>query len=66
EEGSRQLVYAAVSGQDREEQMRGAYISLSNIMEPSDSVISREGKVMQDKYWVCLSALNLLRCADPF
>ncbi|KAF8875612.1 hypothetical protein CPB85DRAFT_1235845 [Mucidula mucida] len=63
EEGSRQLVYAAVSGQDREEQMRGAYISLSNIMEPSDFVISREGKVMQDKYWNEL--ISILSRADP-
>ncbi len=54
EEGSRQLVYAAVGGSDREEQMRGAFVSKSDIAEPSDFTLTEEGKVMQNRYWVCL------------
>ncbi|KAF9031682.1 short-chain dehydrogenase [Hymenopellis radicata] len=63
EEGSRELVYAAVGGREREEQMRGAFLSLSDITEPSDFVISKEGKVMQDGYWDEL--IGVLSKADP-
>ncbi|KAF9031705.1 short-chain dehydrogenase [Hymenopellis radicata] len=63
EEGSRELVYAAVGGRAREEQMRGAFLSLSDITEPSDFVISKEGKVMQDGYWDEL--IGILSKADP-
>ena len=53
EEGSRQLIWAAVGGEDQLDQMRGAYISLAQISEASDFVISGEGKACQDKLWVC-------------
>ena len=54
EEGSRQLIWAAVGGEDQLDQMRGAYISIAQISEASDFVISEEGNACQDKLWVCL------------
>ncbi|KAF8875462.1 short-chain dehydrogenase [Mucidula mucida] len=63
EEGSRQLVYAAVGGSDREEQMRGAFVSKSDIAEPSDFTLTEEGKVMQNRYWDEL--IEVLAKADP-
>jgi len=53
EQGSRQLVWAAVGGEDQLDQMRGAYISLARISEASDFVISEEGQAFQGKLWVC-------------
>jgi len=53
EEGSRQLIWAAVGGEDQLDEMRGAYISIAQISEASDFVISEEGKAYQDKLWVC-------------
>jgi len=53
EEGSRQLIWAAVGGEDQLDEMRGAYISIAQISEVSDFVISEDGKVYQDKLWVC-------------
>ena len=54
EQGSRQLVWAAVGGKDQLDQMRGAYISRAQVSEASDFVISEEGKACQDKLWVSL------------
>jgi len=51
EEGSRQLVWGAVGGQGREEELKGAYISDSDVREPSDYVIGEEGKIVQDRAW---------------
>ncbi|KAK0443693.1 uncharacterized protein EV420DRAFT_1649158 [Desarmillaria tabescens] len=51
EEGSRQLVYAAVGSPDNEEKLRGKYIHLSEVVEESDFVISEDGKIVQDKVW---------------
>ncbi|KAF8180838.1 short-chain dehydrogenase [Pholiota molesta] len=51
EEGSRQIVYAAIANEDKKEEMQGAYISLSKITEPSDFVIGEEGKHAQDRLW---------------
>ncbi|KAK0217275.1 hypothetical protein IW262DRAFT_1464314 [Armillaria fumosa] len=50
-EGSRQLVFSAVGGENNEEMLRGAYISLLEVVEESDFVISEDGKVVQDKVW---------------
>lgn len=55
EQGSRQLVYAAIGGQNNEDRMKGAYVSLAAVVEPSDFVISEEGKEMQDHLWVSIS-----------
>jgi retinol dehydrogenase-12 len=52
ERGSRQLVFAAVGNQDKLDEMRGAYISSSRIVEPSDYVISDEGARIQKQLWV--------------
>ena len=55
EQGSRQLVYAAVDERDNEDHMKGAYVSHATVAEPSDFVISEEGKTVQDSLWVSLS-----------
>jgi hypothetical protein len=52
EEGSRHVVYAAVALQDREEELRGAYTSVSEIREVSDDVLSAEGQKAQVAVWV--------------
>lgn len=52
EEGSRQVVWAAVGGVNAPDKLRGAYISLVQISEPSDYVLSEEGGKAQDKLWV--------------
>lgn len=52
EEGSRQLVWAAIGGRGREAELKGAYIADSDIQEPSDFVIGAEGKVAQARVWV--------------
>ncbi|KAK0443712.1 uncharacterized protein EV420DRAFT_1277835 [Desarmillaria tabescens] len=51
EEGSRQLVYAAVGSLDDEEKLRRKYINRSEVVEESDFVISKDGKIIQDKVW---------------
>ena len=52
EEGSRQLIWACIGGKDNVDQLRGAYISSMHVQEPSDFVISEEGKLSQTKLWV--------------
>ena len=52
EQGSRQLVWACIGGKDNIDQLRGAYISSMKVHEPSDSVVSGEGKRAQTKIWV--------------
>ena len=59
EQGSRQLIWACIGGKDNVDQLRGAYISSMAIREPSDSVVSEEGKRAQDKLWVNNNYLNL-------
>ena len=49
---SRQLIWACIGGKDNVDQLRGAYISSMAIREPSDTVVSEEGKRAQDKLWV--------------
>ncbi|KAG2354399.1 short-chain dehydrogenase [Suillus spraguei] len=51
EQGSRQLVFAAVGGRDNEENMKGGYISRARPVEVSDFVLSEEGHKMQDNVW---------------
>ena len=52
ERGSRQLIFAAVGNGDKLQEMKGAYISSSEIVEPSDYVISEEGARIQRQLWV--------------
>ncbi|KAJ6595764.1 hypothetical protein DFH09DRAFT_1259000 [Mycena vulgaris] len=51
EQGSRQLVWAAVGHQDHPEKLRGEYISLSKVEEVSDFVLSAQGAKAQDRIW---------------
>ena len=53
EKGSRQLVWAAVGGAGREFELRGGYVSMANLQEVSDYVLSDEGAVVQTRLWVC-------------
>ncbi|KAJ3780032.1 hypothetical protein GGU11DRAFT_779093 [Lentinula aff. detonsa] len=49
EEGSRQIIYAAIGGKD--EELRGAFTSYSRVLEVSDWMLSEEGKRAEDKTW---------------
>ncbi|KZP17994.1 short-chain dehydrogenase [Athelia psychrophila] len=64
EEGSRQLVYAAVGGNEEPSKMRGAYINLGNVQEVSDFVLSAEGGAAQERIWTetidCLAEVTPL------
>ena len=61
EQGSRQLIYAAVGELDDEDHMKGAYVNHAAVVQPSDFVISEEGKAMQDNLWVSTSRLRCSR-----
>ncbi len=50
EEGSRTLVHAALDGSNKD--IQGKYLNSCHIDEESDLVISKEGKVLQDRIWV--------------
>lgn len=52
EEGSRQLIWAAIGHEDKKDELHGAYISFAEVSEPSDFVLSEQGKFAQDKLWV--------------
>ena len=60
EQGARQLLHAALGpdGADGEhvEFFRGAYVSANAVREPSDFVLSKAGREVQDTVWV--SALS--------
>jgi retinol dehydrogenase-12 len=64
EEGGRQLVYAAVGKRNNEDDMKGAYISNTAVVEPSDFVISEEGRMMQDNVWVSVSRPRFSQLRD--
>ena len=53
EEGSRQLVWAAVGGAGREFDLRGGYVNKANPKEVSDYALSDEGAAVQTRLWVC-------------
>ena len=52
EQGSRQLVYSAIGERDNEDHMKGAFVNNTDVVEPSDFVLSEEGQKMQDNVWV--------------
>ena len=54
ERGSRQLIFGALGYEEREDDLKGAYISSSKIVEPSDFIISDEGKAVQKRVWVSI------------
>ena len=66
EEGSRQLIWACNSGKDNIDQLRGAYISSMQVQEPSDFVISEEGKRAQTKLWVNIHLYGYYRITYKF
>ena len=63
EQGSRQLIWACIGGKDNIDQLRGAYISSMEVREPSDFVVSEEGKRAQTKLWV-INHLSHYRITD--
>lgn len=56
EEGARQVIWGAVAtppeSQGGLDSLRGAYVSLAKIEEPSDFVISEKGKEFREILWV--------------
>ena len=52
EEGSRQLVWAAVGGAGREFELRGGYVNKADLEEVSDYALSDEGAAVQARLWV--------------
>lgn len=60
EEGSRQLVYAALAGSKEGkdgEKMHGEYVSYSKVGEVSDWVVTEEGKEAEGMVWVSFSVI---------
>jgi len=51
EEGSRQLVWAAIGGGGREIELRGGYVDKASLQEVSDYTLSDEGAMMQTRIW---------------
>ncbi|KAF6763204.1 short-chain dehydrogenase [Ephemerocybe angulata] len=54
EQGARQIVYAAVGSWDDPEKLRGTYLNLHEIQEPSDHAIGEKGKRRRDILWADL------------
>ncbi|KAJ7483227.1 hypothetical protein FB451DRAFT_1393354 [Mycena latifolia] len=52
EQDNRQLVFGAVALLHRPEDLKGAYVSRSKVTEPSDIVLSEEGKRVQNRVWI--------------
>ena len=52
EEGSRQLIWAAIGGAGREFELRGGYVNRANLQEVSDYALSDEGAAVQTRVWV--------------
>ncbi|KAH7922272.1 NAD(P)-binding protein [Leucogyrophana mollusca] len=51
EQGSRQLVYAAIGGREDESKMRAGYVNRGTTVEVADFVLSEDGGRMQAKIW---------------
>ncbi|KAI0310908.1 hypothetical protein OF83DRAFT_1153289 [Amylostereum chailletii] len=51
EEGARQIVWAAIGGSGREDELKGGYVSDADLKEPSDFAISEKGKEAQWRIW---------------
>jgi retinol dehydrogenase 12 len=54
EKSSRRLVWGALGGKEDEDKLRGAYLRCSQVSEPSDFVISHQGREVQERTWVSL------------
>jgi retinol dehydrogenase 12 len=62
EVGSRTLVHGAVGGKGIEDQMRGAYLSVCQVMEPAENVIGEEGERARETYWVKFHLKSMVKC----
>ncbi|KAG1773279.1 hypothetical protein EV702DRAFT_583044 [Suillus placidus] len=51
EQGSRQLICAAVGGRDNEDSVKGGFVNRSRFVEVADFVLSDGGHKMQDTVW---------------
>ncbi|KAF9265281.1 NAD(P)-binding protein [Marasmius fiardii PR-910] len=51
EEGSRPILYATIGMRDKEQELRGAYISLNEVKECSDFILSADGQRLEKKLW---------------
>lgn len=56
EEGSRQLVWAALAKSSDEELMKGAYVTSMEVREPSDFVVGKTGKDFRKELFVSFLA----------
>ncbi|KAH9965253.1 hypothetical protein BC827DRAFT_1265279 [Russula dissimulans] len=63
EEGSRQLLWAAIGGTGREFVLRGGYVNKANLQEVSDYVLSDEGAVVQTRIWE--ESVEILSRVEP-
>ncbi|KAF7360243.1 hypothetical protein MVEN_00753100 [Mycena venus] len=63
EEGSRQLVWAAVAEQNQPEKLRGEFISACKVTEVADFVLSPEGVKAENQLWDEL--VDILGKLDP-
>ncbi|KAH9969293.1 hypothetical protein BGW80DRAFT_1461768 [Lactifluus volemus] len=63
EEGSRQLIWAAVGGVGREFELRGGYVNKGDLQEVSDYALSDEGAVVQTRIWD--ESVEIVSRADP-
>lgn len=52
EKGGRQLVWAAIGSPANRDDLRGGYVNLHRVEEPSDFVLGEEGKKREEKLWV--------------
>ncbi|KAK7031655.1 WW domain-containing oxidoreductase [Favolaschia claudopus] len=63
EVGSRRLIWTSLSHPENPDKLRGQYTASFQILEPSDFVISPEGKKVQDRSWNEL--VEILGKVDP-
>lgn len=63
EQGARQVIWAALGPDGNHgkhvRHLHGAYVATSEVREPSDYVISKEGYEAQERLWVSLA------CSEP-
>ncbi|KAF9260787.1 short-chain dehydrogenase [Marasmius fiardii PR-910] len=51
EEGSRQLLYAAIGQRDKEEELRGGFVAFNKVTECSDWILGEDGQRFEKKLW---------------
>lgn len=58
EEGSRQLVWAAVGNQEQPDKLRGEYLDNCKVPESSDYVLSADGVKAQGRLWFVADSVS--------